>query len=98
MSTRFQISKTMQTKESRETPVAFYNGERGVLERLLDAVIAKITILGRENIGGNRQGPIGSHWRSGDVIRSVTSIGPSSRDGRCAETRMRVTGPLWSLP
>ena len=57
MSTRFQISKTMQTKESRETPFAFYNGERGVLARLLDAVFAKITSLGREEgIRSNRQG------------------------------------------
>jgi hypothetical protein len=30
MSSRFHISKTMLTKGGHETPLAFYNGERGV--------------------------------------------------------------------
>jgi len=40
----------------------------------------------------------GSYLRRGDERRISTSIWPSSPDGLVPETRMRVTGPLGSLP
>jgi len=85
----------------QENVSAFQNKER-VLIGELELILRIVILISKQNNRKSRRTLSGlrgkNYRRSGDVIRISAWIGPDSREGLSADTRMRVTGPLGSRP